>query len=62
MCSRAYLYAFLVVVDLIQTGKQNTKRAVNMETDLQHISSTCDKLRDMLAAVQKYVDDIIVSH
>jgi hypothetical protein len=48
-------------VDVIQMGKHNPKRQVHMTSDLQRVVATCAKLKDMLAVIIKYVDEVIVS-
>jgi translation initiation factor 3 subunit F len=46
-------------LDVIQQGKHNPKRSVNMVSDLQRVGVTCAKLNDQLSAVMEYVDDVI---
>ena len=55
-------HMFYVTVDVIQMGKHNQKRQVTMISDLQRVVATCAKLKDMLATVLQYVDNVIVSN
>jgi len=50
-------------VELIQQTKERLGRGgtVNMINDLQHVTSTCIRLQDMLSKLLDYVDAVIVS-
>lgn len=48
-------------VDLIQKGKHNPKRTVQMVSDLTQVSRACSSLKDKLAVTQEYIEDILVS-
>jgi len=50
-------------VDFIQHTKERLGRAgtVSMMNDLQHVTSTCIRLQDMLSKLLDYVDTVIVS-
>jgi len=50
-------------VELIQQTKERLGRAstVSMMNDLQHVTSTCIRLQDMLSKLLDYVDSVTVS-
>ncbi|CAC5421639.1 eukaryotic translation initiation factor 3 subunit F-like [Mytilus californianus] len=50
-----------VGVDLIQKGKHNPKRTVQMVSDLTQVSRACSSLKDKLAITQEYIEDILAN-
>ena len=50
-----------VGVDIIQGGKHNPKRSVQMFSDLSQVEKACVSLQDKLGVVLQYVDDVLVS-
>jgi len=51
------------LVEFIQQTKERLGRTgtVSMMSDLQHVTSTCIRLQDMLSKLLDYVDGVIVS-
>ena len=51
------------LVEFIQQTKERLGRSgtVTMMTDLQHVTSTCIRLQDMLSKLLDYTDSVVVS-
>lgn len=50
-----------VGVELIQKGKFNPKRTVQMMSDLTQVEKACTLLKDKLSVTQEYVDDVLAN-
>ncbi|KAK3100387.1 hypothetical protein FSP39_019123 [Pinctada imbricata] len=48
-----------VGVDIVQQGKYNPKRTVNMLSDLTQVEKACSMLQDKLTLVLEYIDDVL---
>jgi len=48
-------------VDVIQGGKFNQKRSVNLVNDLAQVERACRMLQEKLAMVLEYSEDVLVS-
>ena len=48
-----------VGVNCIQQGKLEQRRTVTMVNDLQHVTSTCQQLQEMLNHIVNYVDEVV---
>jgi len=48
-----------VGVEVLQKGKYNTKRIVQLKSDLKQVETSSHWLREMLAHVTQYVDDVL---
>jgi len=57
------LWYMFCLVEFIQQTKERLGRTgtVSMMSDLQHVTSTCIRLQDMLSKLLDYVDGVIVS-
>jgi len=57
------LYCMFCLVEFVQQTKERLGRTstVSMATDLQHVTSTCIRLQDMLSKLLDYTDAVIVS-
>ena len=55
------IHWILFTVDLIQKGKYNPKRTVQMVSDLTQVGRACSLLKDKLTTTQEYVEDVLVS-
>ncbi|XP_064608325.1 eukaryotic translation initiation factor 3 subunit F-like [Liolophura sinensis] len=55
----AYFEPERVGVDLIQLGKFNPKRSVNMVSDLKQVETASGKIQDMLKVVLQFVEDVL---
>ncbi|KAJ8297539.1 hypothetical protein KUTeg_024542, partial [Tegillarca granosa] len=49
-----------VGVDILQHGKYNTKRSVQMVSDLTQVEKACASLQEKLGQVLKYVEDVLI--
>ena len=54
-------FSLLFSVNVIQGGKFNPKRSVNLVNDLAHVERACGLLQQKLAMVLEYVEDVLVS-
>ena len=48
-------------MEALHIGKHNPKRIVQLNSDLKRVETSSRWLREMLAHVTQYVDDVLVS-